>query len=154
MSDTKGSVDYKASMNKLEALLDEYLGKKAPALPENVKDTLVSIAPYLAIVGIVISIPAILALLGIGAMFGPFVGFGLRYSFMYTIGIVTLAVSMVLEAMAVPGLFKRAKSAWRLMYYSSLVGVIANVLQGSLSGAIIGGLIGLYFVFQLKPKYK
>ncbi len=154
MADTKGSVDYKASMNKLESLLDDYLGKKAPALPENIKDTLVSIAPYLAIVGIVISVPAILALLGIGAMFGPLVGYGLHYSFLYIVGIITLAISMVLEALAVPGLFKRAKSAWTLMYYSSLVGVVANLLQGSLSGAIIGGLIGLYVVFQLKPKYK
>jgi len=154
MADTKGAVGYKASLEKLESMLDEYLGKKAPALPENIKETLVSIAPYLAIVGIVISVPAVLALLGIGAMFGPFVGYGLHYSFAYTVGIVTLAISMVLEAMAIPGLFKRAKGAWRLMYYSSLVGVVANLLQGSISGAIIGGLIGLYVVFQLKAKYK
>lgn len=154
MADTKSSVDYKASFNKLESMLDEYLGKKAPSLPENAKETLVSIAPYIAIVGIVFSVPAVLALLGIGAMFGPFVGYGLHYSFAYTVGVITLAISMVLEGLAIPGLFKRAKSAWRLMYYSSLVGIVANVLQGSLSGAIVGGLIGLYFVFQLKSKYK
>lgn len=152
MAATKGSTDYKASMNKLESVLDEYLGTKAPALPENIKDTLVSIAPYLAIVGIIISLPAILALFSIGA-FIPFVGYGIQYSLVYTIGIIVLAISMVLEAMAIPGLFKRAKSAWRLMYYSSLIGIVASLLQGSISGALIGGLICLYVVFQLKAKY-
>lgn len=158
MSTTKAP-DYKASMNQLETMLDEYLGKKAPAMPENIKETLVSFAPYLAIIGIVISFPAIFAILGIGAMMGPFSAFlgasyMMSYGVTYYIGIVGLIISAVLEALAIQGLFKRSMGAWRLMYYSSLVTFVASVLQGNLSSAIIGGLIGLYILFQVKGMYK
>ena len=159
MADTKGPVGSKASFNKLEETLNEYLAKKAPALPENVKETLVSFGPYLAIIGIVISIPAILALLGLGALGGSFSAFmgpayGMRYGFGYIVGLVGSVVTIVLEAMAIQGLFKRSMGAWRLMYYSSLVTILSGILQGSVFGAIIGGIISLYILFQLKSKYK
>jgi len=158
MSTTKAP-DTKAALNQLEIILDEYLGKKAPAMPENIKETLVSFAPYLAIIGIVISLPAIFAILGIGAMMGPFSAFlgasyMMSYGVTYYIGIVGLIISAILEALAIQGLFKRSMGAWRLMYYASLVTFVASVLQGNLSSAIIGGLIGLYILFQVKGMYK
>lgn len=154
MSDTKAP-DYKGTFNKLETLLDEYLGHKAPALPENAKETLVSFAPYLAIIGIVFAIPAVFAILGIGAMMGPF-SYMMAYSFspVYYIGVGGLVISAVLDGLAINGLFKRSMGAWRLMYYSSLVTFVASILQGSLSSAILGGLIGMYLLFQVKNKYK
>lgn len=158
MSTTKAP-DYKASFDQLETMLDEYLGKKAPAMPENMKETLVSFAPYLAIIGIVISLPAIFAILGIGAAMGPFsaflgAGYMMSYGFTYYVGIIALIVGAVFEGLAIPGLFKRAMSAWRFMYYASLISFVASVLQGNLSSAIIGGLIGLYILFQVKHMYK
>jgi len=158
MSTTKAP-DSKAAFNQLETMLDEYLGKKAPAMPENIKETLVSFAPYLAIIGIVISLPAIFAILRIGAMMGPFSAFmGVSYlgtyGVTYYIGIIGLIISAVLEALAIQGLFKRSMNAWRLMYYASLVTFVASILQGNLSSAIIGGLIGLYILFQVKSMYK
>lgn len=156
---TSKTPGYKASLDQLEGLLDEYMGHKAPAMPENIKETLVSFAPYLAIVGIVISLPAIFAILGIGAMVGPFSAFlgtsyMMSYGFSYYVGIVALIISAVLEGMAVPGLFKRTMGAWRLMYYASLVSFVASVLQGGLGGALIGALIGMYILFQVKSMYK
>lgn len=158
MTDTKAP-NYKATFNQLETMLDEYLGKKAPAMPENIKETLVSFAPYLAIIGIVISLPAILAILGIGAMMGPFTAFLgasylASYGIGYYIGVIGLIISAVLDGLAVRGLFKRSMGAWRLMYYSALVSFVASILQGSFTSAIIGGLIGLYILFQVKNKYK
>jgi len=158
MSTTK-TPDYKASFNQLETLLDDYLGKKAPALPENIKEIIVSFAPYLAIIGIVISLPAIVAILGIGTMMGPFTAFlgasyTMSYGVGYYVGVVGLIISAVLDGLAIKGLFKRSMGAWRLMYYSSLVSFVASILQGSFSGALIGLLIGLYILFQVKSKYK
>ena len=157
MSDTKAP-DYKSMFNQLETMLDEYLGKKAPALPENIKETLAKFAPYLAIIGIVISIPGILAILGIGAMMGPLGALAgtpyISYSIFHYIGVVGLVISVVLEGLAINGLFKREMKSWRLIYYSSLVTFVASVLQGSIGGAIIGGLISLYVLFQIKSKYK
>jgi hypothetical protein len=146
-------------LGKLEALFEEYLGKKAPAMPDNIKETLVSFSPYLAIIGIVISVPALLALLGIGAAVGPFTaflgaGYMMQYSFSYMIGAGALLISAVLEGLAIQGLFKREMKAWRLMYYSSLVSFAASVLQGSVTSAIVGLLIGMYILFQVREKYR
>jgi hypothetical protein len=156
---TSKAPDYKASLNQLEGMLDEYLGHKAPALPDNAKETLVSFAPYLAIIGIVISLPAIFAILGIGAMMGPLSAFGgvpymMSYGLGYYLSIAVLVVSVVLEGMAIPGLFKRSIGAWRLMYYAALVSFVASVLQGNLGGALLGAVIGMYFLFQVKALYK
>lgn len=158
MSTTKAP-DTKAALNQLETMLDEYLGKKAPAMPENIKETLVSFAPYLAIIGIVFSLPAIFAILGIGAMMGPFSAFlgasyMMSYGVGYYVGIVGLIISAVLDGLAIPGLFKRSMGAWRLMFYSSLVTFVASVLQGSFGSALLGGVIGLYILFQVKGMYK
>jgi hypothetical protein len=158
MSTTKAP-DTKAALGQLETMLDEYLGKKAPAMPENIKETLVSFAPYLAIIGIVFSLPAIFAILGIGAMMGPFSAFlgasyMMSYGVGYYVGIVGLIISAVLDGLAIPGLFKRSMGAWRLMFYSSLVSFVASVLQGSFGSALLGGVIGLYILFQVKGMYK
>lgn len=156
MSNTKAP-GYKSPFNQLETMLDEYLGKKAPALPENIKETLVSFAPYLAIIGIALSIPGILAILGIGAMMGPLGALAgvtyLSFGVFHYIGVVALIISAVLEGLAIGGLFKRSMKSWRLLYYSSLVTFAASILQGNFGGAIIGGLIGLYVLFQVKNKY-
>jgi len=151
--------DTKATFNQLETLLNEYLGQKAPAMPENIKETLVSFAPYIAIISIVFSLPAIFAILGIGAMMGPFSAFMgpsymMTYGIGYYIGIVGLIISAVLEALAIQGLFKRSMKAWRLMYYSTLVAFVASVFQGNPGSALVGGLIGMYLLFQVKAMYK
>jgi len=156
---TSKAPDYKASFNKLETVLDEYLGKKAPEMPENIKETLVSFAPYLAIIGIVISLPAILAIFSLGAALGPFsalmgASYMVSYGAGYYIGVAGLIIAAVLDALSIQGLFKRSMGAWRLMYYSSLVTFVASILQGNFGSAIIGGLISLYILFQVKNKYK
>jgi hypothetical protein len=156
---TSKAPDYKASLEQLETMLGDFFGQKAPAMPENFKETIVSFAPYLAIIGIVISLPAIFAILGIGAMMGPFsafmgAGYMMSYGFTYYIGIIALIIGAVFELLAIPGLFKRAMSAWKFMFYASLISFVASILQGNLSSAIIGGLIGMYILFQVKALYK
>jgi hypothetical protein len=51
-------------MNQLIKWLDLYFGQKAPQLPGKAKEFLVKIAPWLAIIGVVLAIPAILAVFG------------------------------------------------------------------------------------------
>ena len=149
----------KDALGKLEALFEEYLGKKAPAVPEHIKNTLVSLAPYLAIVTVVISAPALFALLGIGSMMSPFsefsdAGYMMQYRFTFMIGAGALLVSAVFAALAIQGLFKREMKAWRLMYYSSLISFVATVLQGSLMSGLVGLIIGMYILFQIREKYR
>ena len=58
--------------DQLDKVLSEYLVKKAPALPQEIKDLLVKLAPFFAILVVVLGLPAILTVFGLGALFTPF----------------------------------------------------------------------------------
>ena len=146
----------KQVLGQLEETLETYMVKKAPfSIPENSKELIVKYAPYLKILGIVGSVSEIL----FGALVSPstaFLGprYALSYSFNYVLSMVTLAVVLVLEAMAVPGLFKRQEKAWRFLFYASLVNVVYKFLGGDWVRMIIGTLISWYVLFQVKEYYR
>jgi hypothetical protein len=150
----------KQGLSKLENTLEVYLVKKAPfSIPENWKELIVQFAPYLTILGIIVSVPAVFAVLGLGALVSPFTAFlgpryALSYSFNYVLSMVALVVVIVLAAMAVPGLFKRKEKAWRFLFYASLVNVVSGFLGGDWVGMIISTLISWYILFQVKEYYR
>ena len=78
----------------------------------------------------------------------PFLGIG------YLINVIFLAVMIVLEALSISPLFKRSKTGWNLLYYSTLLGAVQNLLSFNLGGLIIGTLLSLYLLFQVKEYYK
>ena len=136
----------------LIGFLDYYLVKKAPfQLPGEVKEFLVKFGPWIALVMLLLALPGLLLMLGLGTAFMPFGG--AVYSVGFTFASVFLLGQLVLLGLALPGLFKRKMSAWRLIFYSQLVGIVFSVLMGSIVGALIGGLLGLYILFQIRPLY-
>lgn len=144
-----------SSLTQLEETLDLYFGKKAPALPANIKELIVSFAPWITLILVVISLPAVLAILGIGSIFAPFSFFGgITKGYAYTLSLIFLALSVLFEALAIPGLFKRSKKGWNFVFYSTLVGILSNVVNFNLSSLVVGGLISFYFLFQVKSYYK
>jgi len=143
------------AVNQLESTLDLYLKKKTPPLPKNVKDLIVSLAPWLNLVLIIIALPAILAVLGISAYVRPFAYWaGARLGSLYYLSMIFLGATLLLRLLALPGLFSRSKGAWRLLYYSMLVNLVYSLLSYNLFSGIIGVIIGLYFLFQVKEYYK
>lgn len=144
-------------MEQLMKTLEEYLVKKAPALPKNIKDLLVQYAPWITIVTMVMIAPAFLALLGLGGLAGGMMwgyGYGYGYGGSYLVSMLVLGVMLVMRALAIPGLFSRSMNAWNLMFYSTLVSAVHDVLVGSWMGLVIGTLVSLYFLFQVKSYYK
>lgn len=141
---------------QLEALLDEYMVKKAPFhLPLGLKEFLVKAAPYLVIIGVVIAVPALLTAFGLSALFTPMAMMGgYKLGMLAWVGIVFSIGAMLLEAFAIPGLFKRTHKAWRLVFYASLVSLVGSLISLNFVGGIIGAVIGWYFLFQLKEFYK
>ncbi len=142
-------------MAKLEDTLELYLLKKAPSLPEGIKEAIVKFGPWIVLILLIMTLPVILAVFGLGALILPFsvvggAGFGLTY--LLSLGLTI--VMLVLEAMAIPGLFKRQMKAWKLLYYATLVGAVQNVVSFNLGGLIIGTLLGLYILFQISSYYK
>jgi hypothetical protein len=153
--------DLKGIIAKLEALLDEYMIKKAPfALPIGIKEFIAAVSPYLIIIAAVFALPLIFAAIGLSAVLTPFAmmggwGFGRGWGFGGIISLIVAVVVLVMEVMAVPGLFKRTRGAWRLLFYVSIVSLIGSILSvNGIVGGIIGAVIGWYILFQMKDMYK
>lgn len=137
----------------MEALinwLNVWFGQKAPALPVAAKEVIVKIAPWLSIVMIALAAPAVLALVGFGGYVGRYAMYGMYSGGWYWI---FAAATIVLNILALPGLFKRLQSGWTYSLYSVLVGGVSNLLMGEIPGLIIGLAIGFYILFQVKSYY-
>ncbi len=145
----------KASLNQLNDLFEEYLVKKAPALPTNVKEAIVNFAPWISLIVLLISLPAILAFLGIGAFLMPFSFLGgAQAGASFALSTIILIVTVALEALAIPGLFKRTQGAWNLLYWATLIHAVYSLVTFQWVNLILGTLISLYFLFQVKDYYK
>lgn len=144
-------------MKNLMATLDTYLAKKAPALPLNIKELLVKFAPWLTILGVILSIPAILAFFGLGAlmMSSRYGGYALANSgFTYTLAIIFLVVTAIMRGLAIPGLLAKTKKGWTMLFYSVLVSLVYSLLSFDIIGGLLGALISLYLLFQVREFYK
>jgi hypothetical protein len=154
--------DWKKMLVDLEKKLDEFFGEKAPKLPASVVEFLVKYGPYFMIIGIVVSAVILLMSIGLLAAIMPLSRMGYGYGYMAAYGYhygfelwnIFGLIVMVLQAMAIPGLFKRTKSAWNLMFYASLVNVFSSLFNGGLISAAIGTAISWYFLFQIRKSYK
>ena len=142
----------------LEDTLDLYFGQKAPAMPANVKELLVRFAPWVTLVLLIITLPAVLIALGLGALAAPLAfligpGYGVSYGITYTVGMVILGVSVVLEALSIPGLFKRSRQGWRYAYYATIVSIVGNLIGFNVLSALVGAVVGFYILFQIRSYY-
>lgn len=145
-------------MEKLKGTLNEYFGKKAPALPQPAKEIIVKIAPYLAILSAILILPSLLLLLGLGGLTTILAPLGgVRSVAMIPtmwISILVLIPVAVLNIMAVPGLFARKAIAWKYIFWGQLISVISSLVQLNIIGALISALISFYILFQVKSFYK
>ncbi|MEK7070618.1 MAG: chromate transporter [Patescibacteria group bacterium] len=148
--------DLTNSLSKLEDTLNEYFVKKAPfQLPDGVKDFIVSFGPWITLIVLITTLPIILVALGLSAVLTPFALLaGPSTAAGWGLGTILILAVIVLEAFALPGLFKRKKSGWNLIFYASLVSVISSVVSLNLLGAVINAVIGWYFLFQIRSHYK
>ncbi|GAB4026254.1 MAG: hypothetical protein Fur0011_1220 [Candidatus Microgenomates bacterium] len=138
--------------DKLDRVLSEYLVKKSPALPKGVKEFLVTIAPYLALLGAILGIPALLAVFGLGAIATPFVWIAGSRTGIFWLFWVVGAAQVVLSAMAVKPLFARRGKGWRLMYYSQLLSLLST-LQYFNIGSLVMTVVSFYLLYQVKASY-
>ena len=134
--------------------MEEYLVRKAPfTLPTGLKEFIVKIAPWLSILGIILASPIILVLLGVGGFLYSLGVYAYHGGWFYPMLIVSAGI-IALEAAAIPGLFKRSRKAWRLVFYAVILQLVYNLLSGGIIGALVAGLISLYVLFQVKEYYK
>jgi hypothetical protein len=133
--------------------------KSLPHLPEGLVEFFVKVAPWLAIIGAVL-----------GLISAPITGLigGLASLFtlqpMYLVWTVLSAIlalfNSVLLFYAFNPLKGREMKGWMLLFWSNLVGVATGVLAlvwgssgSSYVGTLLGIVIGLYVLFEMKPFY-
>lgn len=143
-----------SALPQLEEWLEEYLGQKAPQMPEKWRQIIAKISPWIILVVAILGLPLIFAAFGLGIATIPaaaMVGYHFG-TWTIVLAIVSIA-SLVLEIIALPGLFHRAKKGWVFVFYAALITAAVNILSINIGG-ILGDIIGLYLLFQIKNQYK
>jgi hypothetical protein len=141
---------------QLEAFLDDVMIKKAPfQIPKNIKERIATVAPYLVIIGIaLLALTLALTILGLLGVMGMK---RLALSYVWIESLVAAGVALVLEAMALPGFFKRTAGSWRLIFYASVVSLAGSLLSfnvGAGVSAVVWAVIEWYLLFQVKELYR
>ena len=135
----------------LIGFLDFYLVKKAPfQIPDGAKEWIVKWGPWISVVILILFLPALLFALGVGAFIMPFAGVaapGLAFAWIF------LVVELGLIVASLPGLFARKMSGWKFAFSARLAGILYSLLSYAIIGGLVGGLIGLYILFQIREKY-
>ena len=136
-----------------DEILEKFFIERLPSLPKKAKDVLVKFGPWLVLVTVVLSLPTLLMALGLWTVFMPsYAGFG--YTYRYSVAWWVSIASMILMAVAIPGLFKRQMAAWKLMFYGTLVMAVYDLVTLALGGLIVGSGLSLYILYQVKSYYK
>jgi hypothetical protein len=137
----------------LIGFLDFYLVQKAPfQIPDNAREWIVNFGPWITVVLLVLALPPILFVLGVGSMFMPFGGLGYAAGFGYLAAITIVQLGLMVAAL--PGLFARKMSGWTLLFYAQIVAFVSSLLSQSPLGGILGLVIGMYILFQVRGLYK
>ena len=142
-------------LEQFKAFCQLYLVTKAPfTLPPKAKEVIVKIAPWATVVAIIVTLPLVLAVLGLGVFFSPFMFLAGAHAYgFWSLSLILFAVTIVLEIMAIPGLFKRQMRAWDLMMYVVVIHAVGDLLQFDIV-AVLLSVVSLYILFQIKPLYK
>lgn len=145
-------------LGEIEKIGDDYLVKKAFwQMPASWKDFIVKVLPWLVIISAILSIPAIVG--GISVLFG--LSYGGPFRGPYWGGAVPVLIIQIVVAIAVTVLHFKAFDPLRkkqymgraFAFYAGLVSFIGNLLDGGVIGALIGLLLGMYILFQIKERY-
>lgn len=157
-------------MHGIETSLDN-LFKKAPQLPEGARKGLASALPWLTLIG------GILSLIGAWGIFSLVnlanqisTGYGL-YGYtapvatfvgpLVWVGLALIVLQAILFLVAFPGLRAHKKSGWNILLWVSFVNIIYDIVYnifaymniGQLIFSLIGAVIGLYLLFQVRSYF-
>lgn len=150
----KETKEIRGMIDELEIKLEEVFGKKIWNLPKKVKEVIVTIAPYLAILSLIALIPMVLSLVGLSFLTPvAFLG-GIKTGFGYMTSVLTALMGGILSLVAIPGLFKREIKAWRILFWVSLINAAGELLRMDLGSLIIGTALSWYILFQVREYYK
>lgn len=125
----------------LTAVLDKGLVKSAPLqLPAGVKEFLVDMGPLI--------LPGLLVVMAWLALASAVDTGASSLGLTVVLGL----TQVVLLTLALPHLFGRKLSGWRLVFYQQLLHIAASALSGAFI-SVGWSILGLYVLFQVRDKY-
>lgn len=135
--------------------------KQLPHLPDGITKFLADVSPWLSIIGAIFSALAVIGtlplVLGTGALVGGMAGlYYPAYSPMYAIvSVVGSLITAILLFSAFSPLRRKDLSGWVYLFWTNIVAIVVNVIgiafmATSIIGAILGAVIGLYVLFEVK----
>ncbi|HUP26318.1 MAG TPA: hypothetical protein VM124_01565 [Candidatus Limnocylindrales bacterium] len=150
--------------------------KDLPALPDNLKESLAKVWPWLALIGGVLQLLAALALYHLANYASRVIDVANSLSAYYAgqpagptsfdktliyIGVLMLVIDAIILLVAFPKLQKREKAGWDLLFLGVLINLAYGVVQiftysrgiGSFIGSLIGSAIAFYLLFQIREKF-
>ena len=132
--------------------LDYYLVKKAPIqIPDEGRELIVKWGPWITVILLALMLPLALAVLGLGSFLTPFGGYG--YAASFGVAAAFLLLHFALMILALPGLFARKMTGWRLMFYAQVTWLLESFLSYAIGTGILTALVGFYILFQVRRKY-
>lgn len=163
-----------STTNSLEKSLEGAF-KSAPKLPEGGKKFLVQYLPFINLILGVLSLWTAYALWQWAHIASGFIDYANNLSRLYGgtavvkdrlsvtiwLSLAVLAIEGVIYIAAFPGTRAKKKAGWNLMFYALLVNAVYGVVVlftdyggvGNFLGYLIGTVIGLYLLFQIRDSY-
>ncbi len=137
----------------LEKELEPFFLKTLPPLPDNFKEALVKYWPWVLLVLLVLTVPMVLALLGMSsALNAALAASNMPGGSFYYVWMVVFLGSLVLTILGLLGLFKKTRQGWVYMYYAQWLNVISNILFLSVFGILLS-VLWIYFLYQIRSYY-
>ncbi len=140
-------------MNSIVAWLDGLFGK-LPLLPVEARNLLRKLLPWLIVIGSALTLLAIAV--GLGILSSAFVLVPWAFYGTGTLGMIDLylltPLACILGLIGGSGMIKGKAKGWELAVYSELLFAIGGILNLQF-GTILTHLIGLWFLFQIRPYF-
>lgn len=125
-----------------------------PHLPQGITQFLLKIAPWLALLSGIIGLITGVAL---GVSIPVYFSQSLMLLVVTVLTVIITIVNSILLLHAFTPLKNRELKGWVFLFWSEVLGIIESILNvfhgGSAVGTIIGALIILYALFEIKPFY-
>jgi hypothetical protein len=168
-----------AEVQKLENWLNNFIVNKTPSLPEGVKNFIVKITPWISLLLAIILLIGVYGLWYwthhakqlVNSLNNYESQHGLaptsltaihHMTLLFWLDMVILSAEAAAYIIAFSGTLKRLKRGWNWLYYASLINLLYSIIivltgYGTFSnflGGLLGTAISLYFLFQIRSKYK
>jgi hypothetical protein len=165
-----------SALDSLEKSLDGVFGNKSPVkLPENGKKAIVQWLPWISVILGVLTLWSAYALYNwarvandvvdyvneLSRLYGGSTVSASRWSIGIWVSLAVVVVTGVIYLAAYPGLKARKKTGWNLLFYAALLNLVYGLVLlftdyggvGSFVGYLIGTVIGLWLLFQIRGAY-